>query len=93
MPWSIESLRMNMFRGTDQLNDYMLSLLSRFLMYPYEVIILDRPSVINDVLKGRYDWMPDHLSLRRGRVLIIVSRHMEELKALCTSVIVPQRCP
>ena len=93
MPWSIESLRMNMFRGTDQLNDYMLSLLPRFLMYPYEVIILDRPNDINDVLKEDMVGRRIDLSLRRGRALIIVSRHMEELKALCTSVIVPQRCP
>lgn len=93
MPWSIESLRMNMFRGTDQLNDYMFSLLPRFLMYPYEVIILDRPNDINDVLKEDMVGRRIDLSLRRRRALIIFSTHMEELRAQCTSVIVPQRCP
>lgn len=83
---------MNVFQGTDRFNDYMLSILSRFLMYPYEVIILDRPSDINDVLKEDMIGHLIDLSLRRGRALLIVSTHMEELKALCTRVIVPQRC-
>lgn len=67
-------------------DDCIYSIVIRFLMFPYKVVILTQPGRIND--KRKVDmlyWMMDIL-LKQGKAFIVISGSEEELKAVATTV-------
>lgn len=66
--------------------DRMFSVLSRFFLYPYRVLVLPHPGAVNDVRKEN---MVHHLidaAVGRDCALVIVSTRLVELRALCSVI-------
>lgn len=70
--------------GSDDEDIY--SVITRFLLYPFRVVLVMHPSMENDVIKTNALFRFIEEAANRGSGLIITSRRLDELEKVCTRI-------
>lgn len=82
---SLEDLRKQFVPGKSE--EYMLSLLSRYILYPYRVLVLPFPSAVNDAHKENMIKYLAACIRTKGSGLIIIATRQERLQSLGCRII------
>ena len=72
--------------GNAEHGDSFFPVLTRFMLYPYRVIIILHPSRVNDAVKTEMLYALIRKASQRGTAVIVGSARYDELEAVCSKV-------